>query len=1146
MNMKLSILLLALSVLFTSSVASAFDVTSGMTGAWYDPTHDGEGYVLQVFDDSKAVVFWFTYDPSGKQYWMLGVGEVIGSKITIDSLDFYKGGKFGPGFDPDDVERSRWGSLEFNFSSCTEGTATYQGPSNFGNGSLDIKKLSSVWGLDCSGTQQAVAQSGDGLLKPGFSGAWYDPSHDGEGFTVEVLNSKNALIFWFTYDTQGNPAWMLSVGEIEGGSIFLNDIDQPYGALFGSGFNPSDVVRKDWGQAVFTFGSCTNGGMRYSGPASYGPESTQSITKLVGIKDTECGFFGSLKKASGTMNVAENTYIDGDTNDPGTPLIPNNGNFDWQDLFTPAYVAGFVTADPTGEPGQRFETESDEGDLYRISLRKGERISLEIADSDPSKDGGDLDLWLYDVNNTDDPADSSLGTGNEETVYAPETGDYYVWVWAQDGKSNYILRTGWDTNTQANSLTVNADMVSDQIFVGYAPTQISKNAASQSQTAKTFAFDEYNDEMQLTRLSSSSDGAALYDIYASYVDMRSAFEFPLMKNGFGISDHRKWVVVKTAKKLLQKLDVQFAGPNYLSSTSAIPNDFLFPNQWHYKSIGLERAWDITTGSKDVIVAVIDSGVAPHFDLVGNVDYDLGFDFVRNSFLYPSGDGDGIDPDASDPGGGFRVAGYTSHGTHVAGTVGAMSNNDVGVAGVNWSVTIMPIRAADLDRNLSCDAIINSLKWAGGIANSSLRVPEKRADIINMSFSGPVICPGLQSIIDQLTNMGIILVAAAGNDDSFLRFYPAALPGVVSVSATNRSDWITTYSNYGSTIDVAAPGGEHGDSVLSTAAVNDPYSSDYWPRFRQYPGTSMAAPHVAGVAGLMKSVFPSMTATDFDYALTSGELTDDLAINGATVKDNYFGYGRINANKAVNWALEASNQGQRETFITSSASALDFGINETGVLIEVGKSGPANIAFETWYREDDWVSLEVVNTDSSAFGTYRVVVNRAGLQRGQYRSTLVFEANDKSFVRVTLSLQVGESVAGEAGQQYALLLDAYTLVPQYWWGGNQQSVDYDVKFEGVVPSLYYLIMGSDMDLDQYICDEGEFCQIYPIDSDPKLIEITSEDYSLGSFTISIPSPNLGATQASAVLVDENGTVEKSSDAFKDFSGRFGRSGWRIER
>jgi hypothetical protein len=139
-----------------------------------------------------------------------------------------------------------------------------------------------------------------------------------------------------------------------------------------------------------------------------------------------------------------------------------------------------------------------------------------------------------------------------------------------------------------------------------------------------------------------------------------------------------------------------------------------------------------------------------------------------------------------------------------------------------------------------------------------------------------------------------------------------------------------------------------------------------------------------------------------------------------------------------------------------------------------------------------------------------------------------------------------SQRGEAGAQYALLLDAYTLTPQYWWDGKQLTESYMLNFDTVVSGYYYLLVGSDMNGDGFICDSGEFCRLYPTESDPALIEINNGDYTIGGFTMTIPSPKVSASQASAVLVDEHGTVEENSEAFKDFKERFGKTGWQIKR
>src|SRR5690554_5514451 len=153
---------------------------------------------------------------------------------------------------------------------------------------------------------------------------------------------------------------------------------------------------------------------------------------------------------------------------------------------------------------------------------------------------------------------------------------------------------------------------------------------------------------------------------------------------------------------------------------------------------------------------------------------------------------------------------------------------------------MPVRIASA-KGAPCDAIIDGLKWAGGLPNSSRRIPAKKADIINMSFGSSSLCPGIVDTLQQLTNKGVTLIAAAGNSSTSQSKYPASLPYVISVSATNKQDVLATYSNYGTSIDIAAPGGEPDEGVLSTAFVTPSDSSSYFEYYTPSEGTSMASP-----------------------------------------------------------------------------------------------------------------------------------------------------------------------------------------------------------------------------------------------------------------------------------------------------------------
>jgi serine protease len=302
-------------------------------------------------------------------------------------------------------------------------------------------------------------------------------------------------------------------------------------------------------------------------------------------------------------------------------------------------------------------------------------------------------------------------------------------------------------------------------------------------------------------------------------------------------------------QLQEQSDVAYAHPNYLLFAQAIPNDPEYSNQrWHYEAIRLPEAWDIEKGtSSPVIVAVIDGGVPTgHPDFAGKLL--PGYDFYSDAAT--SGDGDGRDPNPED-----TAPGTDYHGSHVTGTVAAATNNSLGVAGVSWGAQVVPIRALSGGSGTLAD-VADALRWAAGLSVNGVPPNSNPAKVINMSLGGPVACtsaPALQQAINEASAAGAIIVVAAGNSNADAStFTPAGCSGVVTVGATNASGSRAWYSNYGTRIDVMAPGGEAGQPVFSTLA-----SGAYGGK----AGTSMAAPHVAGVLALMKSKNPNLTAAE---------------------------------------------------------------------------------------------------------------------------------------------------------------------------------------------------------------------------------------------------------------------------------------------
>ncbi|QQP98291.1 S8 family serine peptidase [Lysobacter enzymogenes] len=324
-------------------------------------------------------------------------------------------------------------------------------------------------------------------------------------------------------------------------------------------------------------------------------------------------------------------------------------------------------------------------------------------------------------------------------------------------------------------------------------------------------------------------------------------------------------------------NVEFVQRDGISRVQATANDPNFSKQWHYADsavgIRLPTAWNASTGS-GVVVAVVDSGVVSHTDLNANLlpGYDMissttGFsdaecrDAGANPGCGKSDDGDGRDANPND------VSGIL-HGTHVAGTVAAVTNNGIGVAGVAPNARIVPIRALGNQGFGGDSDIADAVVWASGGSVAGVPANPNPAEVINLSLGGAAPCsdtPAWQAAIDTAVANGSTVVVASGNSNvDVAGFTPASCNGVIRVAASNKSGARASYSNWGQSMDLAAPGGTTlyaGDAngVLSTVGNNG---------YAYYQGTSMAAPHVAGAAALILSVAPSKTPAQVKQLLKS--------------------------------------------------------------------------------------------------------------------------------------------------------------------------------------------------------------------------------------------------------------------------------------
>jgi len=337
--------------------------------------------------------------------------------------------------------------------------------------------------------------------------------------------------------------------------------------------------------------------------------------------------------------------------------------------------------------------------------------------------------------------------------------------------------------------------------------------------------------------------------------------------------------VQLVANLAANPDVEYAEEDKLLQATFTPNDTHYSLQWHYyeatAGLNLPSAWDTSTGS-GVTVAVIDTGYRPHADLAANIVG--GYDFISDTFV--SRDGNLRDSDAQDPGdwtlandcqAGWTPTDSSWHGTHVAGTVAALTNNASGVAGVAFNARVLPVRVLGRCGGFTSD-IADGLVWASGGTVSGVPANPNPAKVANLSLGGTGSCgTTMRNAITSARSRGMVVVVAAGNANrNASNTTPANCAGVVTVAAVNRSGGRAFYSNFGSVVDVAAPGGamnvNAGDGVLST--LNLGTTTPGGDAYAYYQGTSMATPHVAGVAALMLAVNGALTPTQVESRLKS--------------------------------------------------------------------------------------------------------------------------------------------------------------------------------------------------------------------------------------------------------------------------------------
>lgn len=444
-----------------------------------------------------------------------------------------------------------------------------------------------------------------------------------------------------------------------------------------------------------------------------------------------------------------------------------------------------------------------------------------------------------------------------------------------------------------------------------------------------------------------------------------------------------------AQALEARPDVLYAVPNRRVYPLRTPNDEFYSYQWHYPAMNLPAAWDITTGKSGTVVAVVDSGILweptegpdTHTDLVGQVL--PGYDFISDAAT--AADGDGRDPDPYDEGDSedLNEIYHSYHGTHVAGTIAAATDNNHGVAGVDWKAKIVPVRVLGRGGGDGFD-IIDGILWAAGASVPGVPANANPAHVINLSLGGPGACDAAsRDMFLALQAEGIVVVVAAGNaNENAAASYPANCPGVITVGAVDMTGKRSWYSNFGSVLDVMAPGGdmevdlnedELADGVLSTGKTAQSTIEDS-DAYVVMQGTSMAAPHVAGLASLMLSLDENLTPGQIKTALrqSADPMTVAECLTGGPVSD--CGAGRVDALAALQ-LVQAGNISEPEPEVPGEPGAggplLVFALrgNDTEGYENVGQVEHASPVASYTLQAEPGPAYVIAWTDEDGDGDY---------------------------------------------------------------------------------------------------------------------------------------------------------------------------------
>lgn len=843
--------------------------------------------------------------------------------------------------------------------------------------------------------------------------------------------------------------------------------------------------------------------------------------EVLDIKDTY--------RVSGTVYASTTTVVDGDTpNITRYPPVENNDAASAQEILIPTEVIGHIgdnTVDVVVLDDDGFCVEDDNNPGFCLlqtvdnidpddwySFNSAPNLILTLAlegliyEEDGSGycctfDGIAADLLLYNESgNLTSFEYTNESNATYQEILLPDSGRYYAVVRSVSGHSKYILSL--KSNVSATtSYKPNNEYASNR-FISYLPFNKDYEYDGEIRFLENKNYDNLNSKLiEISKIEYRGLNTIDFDLDNEFNKIYpNSYLNNLSPSDPQVQYLKHWKVLDHFRSIYPDLNLDFDYKRDLMNFNPDPN---WPIQWNLRQIGMDDVLN-TIGSdvQDVAVAVLDTG-SPDINSTAYVtsNFVTGFDMVADA--RDSGDGDGYDPDPTDPGA-YVTAG--SHGTHVGTTIAA-KNDGQNLNG--FSVHVVPMRVFGISGGAFDSDIINAMLYSAGLSNSSAQIYSGSVPIrvINMSLGsiGGGCSTSWRNAINDLYNLGISIVSSAGN--SGLEYpdyygYPASCPNVISVAATDPAGNVAYYSQVNDLVDIAAPGGTVGTDINADGVADGVVAFDTNEDLYPYQGTSMASPHVAGAIGVLYGLAPNLTPVQIDGFISNGYLTNDAGDPG---KDNYYGYGTLDLAKAVTALI--SDEGLDFTYATIGPKTVSLDITSDSFTFDISKIGNGELSVISITPDNtNAISIAEDSIDSEGFGTYVGTLNRSALPNGSYQSKITATLSNDGEISLTLQYQIGpDRERINLGPIYVALIDDAGNQVVYGWLELNQQLDFFI--DDVEVGEYYYFFSSELDANGYIGEPAELYNFYPDEASTSLyFEVVDSDIEGSETTLIVSKQN----------------------------------------